>query len=281
MSAHSHNRRRRRSDHVHDEHPDERWLLTYSDMITLLMALFIVMWSISSVNVSKFHALSRSLKQAFAGQLTQGGDGVLQGGKQVLQPQGAQVQSQEVRSQNPDKVLNDKFSRQGASSGPQQDSSGLAALKAQIDRYAKQQGLEQQIGTKIDERGLVVRLLTDKVLFDPGRAIVKPAGAPLIAQVGILIKRLHVANPIRVEGNTDSTPIATYRFPSNWELSTARATAVLQVLRGNGVPQKNLSAAGYADQRPVASNATDTGRHLNRHVDIVVVRDTTTEGATP
>src|SRR5690349_16747107 len=104
------NRRRRRAHGAHEEHADERWLLTYADMITLLMALFIVMWAMSSVNISKFHALRQSLKEAFAGQLTEGGDGVLSGGKAILNPEGARVQSTEPKAA-PDKVLNDKFSR--------------------------------------------------------------------------------------------------------------------------------------------------------------------------
>jgi chemotaxis protein MotB len=94
----------------------------------------------------------------------------------------------------------------------------------------------------------------------------------VIGEVARIIKRLRIQNPVRVEGNTDSTPIATAQFPSNWELSTARATAVLQVMRANGVPQQNLSAAGYAEQRPVATNGTANGRHLNRRVEVVVVR---------
>jgi chemotaxis protein MotB len=224
------------------------------------------------VNISKYHALRDSLKQAFAGQVTEGGDGVLKGGKELMQPEGAPIQPQDPSASNEDKLRNEKFSRQGAAAGPQENLSGLTALKKQIDKYAKDKGLEKQIGTQIDERGLVIRLLTDDVLFDPGRALVKPEGRPVIGEVARIIKRLRIENPIRVEGNTDSTPIATPQFPSNWELSTARATAVLQVMRANGVPQRNLSAAGYADQRPVSTNKTFDGRHLNRRVEVVVVR---------
>jgi chemotaxis protein MotB len=276
-----HNRRRRRHDHAHDEHPDERWLLTYADMITLLMALFIVMWAMSSVNISKFQELKKSLKQAFAGQVMEGGSGVLNGGTQVLEPEGARIQENSSHA-TPQKTLNEKFSRQGGATGDQNATdSGLAALQRQVEKYAKSRGLQRQIGTKIDERGLVVRLLTDKVLFDPGHAYVKPEARPILGQIAVLIKRLRIKHPIRVEGNTDSTPIHTAQFPSNWELSTARATAVLQVLRGRGVPERNLSAAGYADQRPVATNRTVRGRYMNRHVDIVVLRDTGVEKGTP
>jgi chemotaxis protein MotB len=264
------NRRRRRSDHVHEEHADERWLLTYADMITLLMALFIVMWAISSVNISKYTQLKRSLTEAFDGKMTEGGTGVLSGGKDLLQPAGARVTS----PKSPAKEDNQKIliNPSSASSSADASTQSLRRLAAQIDAYARAHGLQGQIRTSIDERGLLVRLLTDKVLFDPGQATVKPPAVPLLGQIAQLIRRLEIGNPIRVEGNTDSTPIATSRFPSNWELSTARATAVLQVLLSHGVPPRQLSAAGYADQRPVSTNTTTNGRYLNRHVDIIVLR---------
>src|ERR687887_13879 len=93
MAGHGGNKRRRRHEHTHEEHADERWLLTYADMITLLMALFIVMWAISSVNISKYAQLKKSLHEAFDGKLTEGGEGILNGGKQVLQPEGARIQN--------------------------------------------------------------------------------------------------------------------------------------------------------------------------------------------
>src|SRR5213079_2052035 len=101
-------RRRRRGGGDHEEHADERWLLTYADMITLLMALFIVMWAISSVNTSKFAALRMSLKQAFDGKLTQGGDGVLKGGHAILQPEGARISNVDRQSEQK-QILNNKF----------------------------------------------------------------------------------------------------------------------------------------------------------------------------
>jgi chemotaxis protein MotB len=156
----------------------------------------------------------------------------------------------------------------------------LKSLAHEVDAYAKAHGLEGQIRSSIDERGLVVRLLTDKVLFEAGQATVKQEALPLLARIGALIRSLEIGNPIRVEGNTDSTPISTYQFRSNWELSTARATAVLQVLLASHVPPRQLSAAGYAEQRPVATNATADGRYRNRHVDIVVLRRDL-EGVTP
>lgn len=269
----------RRRAAAHDEaHPDERWLLTYSDMITLLMALFIVMWAISSVNVSKFAALRQSLREAFSGKLVSGGDGIMKGGSAILAPEGARISSVKQPLQDPATVADAKFQ---ASSGPskvapvgsaQAEAQNLQKLAEQIQKYAQRHGLADKIGATVDERGVVIRLLTDKVLFGAGSADLHPTAVPLIKQVGKIIKGIGVANPIRVEGNTDSTPISTSRFHSNWELSTARATSVLQVVLASGVDPNRLSAAGYADTRPVASNSSLSGRYLNRHVDIVVLR---------
>ena len=261
------------------EHADERWLLTYADMITLLMALFIVMWAISSVNTSKFNALRDSLREAFNGKLMTGAESTLPGGTSILQPDGARIASVSPPRESPQVAQSTKFSpMSGVASfkapvgSAQAEEQNLEKLAQQIRNYAQQHGLASKIGATVDERGVIIRLLTDKVLFDAGSADLKTPSVPLIRQVGTIIGKLGLPNPIRVEGNTDITPIATARFPSNWELSTARATSVLQVLLQAGIDPTRFSAAGYADTRPVASNSSQLGRYMNRHVDIVVLR---------
>lgn len=277
MSDHSSGSKNRRRRGAPEEaaHADERWLLTYADMITLLMALFIVMWAISSVNVSKFAALRQSLREAFAGKLVTGGEGVLPGGKSVLQAEGARISSVKAPVEAPDPNAKNAYQQMGGGApvgSAQAEAQNLQRLAQQIQRYAEQHGLQKKIGASVDERGVVIRLLTDKVLFEAGSADLKAPAVPLIRQVAGIIGKLKIANPIRVEGNTDSRPISTVRFRSNWELSTGRATSVLQVLLAAGISSDRFSVAGYADQRPVASNSTDYGRYLNRHVDIVVLR---------
>src|SRR5437762_131654 len=174
MSAsHRHDRRRRRSDSHGGEHEsDERWLLTYADMITLLMALFIVLWAISSVNTSKYAALRNSLQQAFDGKLTEGGQSVLTGGPQVLKSEGASISAIKNTPPTPTKVHSDSSSSAAAQSEASKETESLKELARQVDQYAREHGLQNQIQTQIDERGLVVRLLTDKVLFDSGQAVV-------------------------------------------------------------------------------------------------------------
>jgi chemotaxis protein MotB len=126
------------------------------------------------------------------------------------------------------------------------------------------------VETTIARRGLVVRVLTDKVLFDSGSAEIKPAAKPLLDALARLLKT-QVRNPIQVEGNTDNVPVSG-SFPSNWELSTARATAVVRSLIRVGVWPGRLGATGYADRHPIATNATEAGRRRNRRVEIVLLR---------
>jgi chemotaxis protein MotB len=161
------------------------------------------------------------------------------------------------------------------------EQSNLEEIKAQVDSYAKMHGFSGLIQTSIDQRGLVIRILTDKVLFDSGRAELKPTGAPILTEVSHLLVTTRFSNSIAVEGNTDNVPISGGEFPSNWELSTARANAVLEFFIHHGVAQSRLTVVGFADQRPIAPNDTADGRALNRRVDVVVLRNATqSQGAT-
>jgi chemotaxis protein MotB len=145
------------------------------------------------------------------------------------------------------------------------------ALQKKLNAYAKAHGFSDKVQTVIERRGLVVRVLTDKLLFNSGQATLQPAGDPLLEEVATLLN-VDKAHPITVEGNTDTQPIATSQFPSNWELSTARATTVVRFLIAHGVSAGRLAAAGYAALHPVDSNATAAGRARNRRVDIVLMR---------
>jgi len=121
----------------------------------------------------------------------------------------------------------------------------------------------------------VIRLLTNNLVFDSGEATLKSTATPLLSRVSHLIVSMQMQNPISVEGNTDNVPISGGEFPSNWELSTARADAVLEFLIHHGVSQQHLAAVGFSDQNPVAPNTSAAGRALNRRVDIVVIRSNT------
>jgi chemotaxis protein MotB len=266
VSAPGGNRRRRRGDQAHEEHADERWLLTYADMITLLMALFIVMWSMSAVNISKFEELKASLRDAFNGNIHDAGAGVTPGGESVLEPTSkasvnpAIVPAQPVAQAPKVPTVEDTLAKRELES--------LRRVQAELRAWAKQHGVSERIRATIDERGLVVRLLTDEVLFDPGHAVVKSGSDPLLAKIGALLGSGRIGNPIRVEGHTDDTPIATAQFPSNWELSAARAIAVVQYLMGRGVPPQRLVAAGFGEFQPIDPGTTDEAYSRNRRIEL-------------
>jgi chemotaxis protein MotB len=258
---------------------EERWLLTYADMLTLMFALFMVLFSISSVNISKYKTLQESLKAAFSGSVLSGGKSIIQSGSISSTSQHAPAHS-EVPSivaltpniPSPRDTSAKQISKAMLSaSGAMQEQSTFKSLQAKLNSYANSHGFSKDVQAVIERRGLVVRVLTDKLLFDSGSSALQPNGSPLLDEVGKLLN-LAPQHPITVEGNTDNQPIATAEFPSNWELSTDRASTVVRYLIAQGVAEQRLSAAGYADLHPVASNATAAGRAKNRRVDIVLQR---------
>ena len=262
--------RRRRGDGHGDGHADdERWLLTYADMITLLMALFMVLFSISSVNVSKFETLKETLQNAFSPKVLSGGGSILPdgGASRSSQPPSQQPTPAAVPQRLEDRAANDRHHEQ----------EDFRRLKRQLDAYARSHGFSASIETLIDSRGLVIRLLTDDVLFDSGSAILKAEAGPLLAKIAALVN-VDASHPISVGGHTDDVPIATGRFPSNWELSAARAAGVARFLTAHGVAATRLEATGVADQRPIATNTTEEGRSRNRRVEIALLRGSVPEG---
>ncbi len=243
---------------------DERWLLTYADMITLLMALFMVLFSISSVNTSKFESLQRALDDAFSGRVLPGGKGLTEAG-------GAEKTPDRAAAAPPIPALKvvGQMSPSEARSVQKEDED-FEALKRKIDAYAKQHGIGNQIDTSLRARGLVIRVLTDKLLFDSAQATVKPPGGELLGSIARLLQT--DSHTISVEGHTDDLPISNARYPSNWELSTARASSVVRTLAHAGVLQRRFEAAGYAALHPIDSNTTAPGRTRNRRVEIVLLR---------
>jgi chemotaxis protein MotB len=262
--------RRRRGDGSGDGHADdERWLLTYADMITLLMALFMVLFSISSVNVSKFETLKETLQNAFSPKVLSGGGSIL--------PDGGASKSPHPPSQQPTPAAVPQQLEDRAANGRRDEQEDFRRLKRELDAYARSHGFSTSIETLIDSRGLVIRLLTDDVLFDSGSATLKPEAAPLLAKISALVN-VDASHPISVGGHTDDVPIATGQFPSNWELSAARAAGVARFLTGHGVAATRLEATGVADQRPIATNTTEEGRSRNRRVEIALLRGSVPEG---
>jgi chemotaxis protein MotB len=238
-------------------------------MITLLMALFIVMFAISSVNTSKFEALSKSLKQV--------SHGTLDGGEAVLQTGGSPKGHATPKVTPPVPAIapliqkefdKEQKKREGAEGDENEE---FKRVKRELDSYASTHGLQSKLETEITRRGLVIRLLTDNVLFSSGEAKMHARAMPLLAKIAGLLQ-VDTQHPINVEGHTDNVPISSSIFPTNWELSTARASSVTRFLIDKKAPAQRMGAVGYAELHPIASNESASGRSRNRRVEIVLLR---------
>jgi chemotaxis protein MotB len=275
--------RGRRHGGAQHEDGGERWLLTYADMITLLMALFMVLFSISSVNVSKYQVLQHSLKAAFSGNILPGGKSIAQQGATnndshapattqaaALVPLTALGSGMETPSSRVSRTVQ-SAATSASQTAAAHESEVFTHIKHELDAYASAHGFKKSVQTTIEKRGLVIRVLTDDLLFGSGKASLNGRADSLLGEIGALLN-VDESHPIDVEGNTDDVPIHSALFPSNWELSTARASTVVRFLISSHVSPRRLTATGNADQRPVASDASSSGRARNRRVEIVLRR---------
>lgn len=253
-----------------EEHVNhERWMISYADMLTLLLALFIVMFAISKVDAAKFETFAEGAAEAFgqANVALQGKVGINDGSNGILKDQ-----EPNKDSQNPAdvgilarKALAEQEAQKRAMSA---ELDKLAKVRDQIARHLERKGLKESVQMNLDERGLVVNIVTDKVLFDSGEAALRKDGIVVLAIIAPAIKEL--PNRVTVEGHTDNVPI-TGKYASNWELSTARATTVLRELHRDGLVPTRSNATGYADTKPLMANTSDARRQRNRRVAIVVL----------
>lgn len=233
----------RRSKGHAEEHPDERWVISYADLVTLLLGFFIILYATADANEVKMEALARGLAEAFNVGVKDGAsDGsIFDGGTGI------------VPERNDASVLD----------------MDLARVRQVIEERSAMAGLDGQILVSRDEDRIVIRL-ADNLVFPSASADIRPEARPLLSIVAAAVNQTE--NEIRVEGHTDNIPLATEKYPSNWELSSARATAVLRVLTEElSVDPARAFAAGYGEYRPIASNLTPEGRALNRRADIVLL----------
>jgi chemotaxis protein MotB len=215
------------------------------------------------VNTSKYTQLQKSLQDAFSGK-------ILSGGKSI-ENSGSNGKSPSDQASPAIVPIKPQIGEKSTESQKAKDDKEFNRIKAEIDSYARAHGLSEQLQTVVAKRGLVVRLLTDRVVFDPGQATLKSEAVPVLTGVAHALN-IDKTHPIMVEGHTDNVPISGSQFPSNWELSTARASVVVRFLIHTGTNRFRLGAAGYANLYPVASNSTEIGRSKNRRVEIVLLR---------
>jgi chemotaxis protein MotB len=255
-------RRRRSSDHA-AEHADERWLLTYADLITLLMALFMVLFSMSVVNKSKLAALQSSLHTAFSPHVLPGGEAIKQ--------TGGDSQTKMLKPESNPKLQQQQQLQASKAAAAHEEDRELHKLQAEVDSASHKLGLSARVKTHVTKEGLVIDILTDNLLFDSGAAQIKPAGMDLLSHLAPLLRH-QKSHDVHVEGHTDDVPIRGSGYPSNWELSTARASAVVRALIAMRMSPGRLTATGRAYLDPTATNSTAQGRARNRRVEIVLPR---------
>ncbi|MEK6748906.1 MAG: flagellar motor protein MotD [Pseudomonadota bacterium] len=242
----------------HEEHENlERWLVSYADFITLLFAFFVVLYAMSSVNEGKYKDLSDSMIAAFQTEprslkVVQVGD--------IKRPK-----ESNMLDQNPSAGVAD------ARLDVQADANSRLNLKQMANEIeAAMAGLIDKDLVKVrNENNWLEVEMNTSILFDSGSAILAPRAQPVLREMAAILRRF--PNPINVEGFTDSQPIHTDLFRSNWDLSAARSASVVHIFMENGVEPRRMAAIGYGEFRPTGDNATETGRVKNRRVVLAIL----------
>lgn len=229
-----------------------RWLITYADLITLLMVFFVVMFAMAEVDKQKYARLALSLRTAF------GGSGLVNLPAEA--PEGIEAESRGWQRTIPD--------LDPGTGGAGDGDAGLVEVGRRILAELQPYG---RFHVFLTERGLVISL-TGSAFFDTGKATLRPESRRVLDVIARHIRDL--PNDISVEGSADDRPIRTAEFPSNWELSARRATEVVRYfIEHHGIDPRRFIAVGYAEVRPLFDNATEEGRARNRRVDVVILRD--------
>lgn len=248
----------------HDGAGAMRWLLTYADLITLLLAFFVVMYAMSEVNVAKYQALAASLRVAFA-----------TAGETVIDTDGISPDARKLL----DGLMQDTDQPYPPGSSEEER---LAELVEEVNAALREAGLGGLASAELTERGVAITF-QEQVFFDLGKADLRVEGRDLLRRLAPILAE--VPGTILVEGHTDDLPIRGGPFASNWELSTARATRVVRFLAEQaGLDPRRLAAAGYGEWRPRYPNDSEAHRARNRRVEIVLLRqglDPTARGTLP
>lgn len=249
---------RKHLEEEHEEHIDESWLIPYADILTLLLALFIVLFASSSINISKYHTIMESFKSEFTGTK-------IDSSKEGLTPTPS---SSEQQKHPPVKTVSP--SAQTATPAVQQKDPELDELKQKLAKYIADNHLQAIVTLEDTKRGVEISL-KDFILYDSGKADLKVSSFKTLDALVGLIKT--VQNPINIEGHTDNVPIGNAAFASNWELSAARAASVLHYFESKNIAESRLQFTGYGEFRPLFANDTAYHRQANRRVNIVILRN--------
>jgi chemotaxis protein MotB len=245
----AHYRRRRRRRAADDPENHERWLVSYADFITLLFAFFVVMYAISSVNEGKYREMSGALGSAFgvsSGDWVLAQAGVGQGKRSPIQFTPEQLKTETARRARQER---------------------MREVSKELRRTLSPLMTDGKVSMVEGVDGLTLAM-DASTLFLPGEARLSPEAVHTLSDIGRVLAPSDFA--IRVEGHTDNVPVSNAQFPSNWELSSARASSVVRLFILTNVDPRRLTAIGFADQRPLEDNATAEGRQKNRRVVITI-----------
>lgn len=253
-------RRRRHSSEEHEEHVDETWLVPYSDILTLLLALFIVLFASSQVDQKKFEQMAQAFNSAF-----QGNPSIFESVRTVPQPTESQPQTLDKVPSVLSTIGNER------ASNFQQETAQLLEAKRKIDKYIEDNNLTGGFGTMLTDDGLLVRI-KDSALFESGRADMVPAAREYATAIAKMLAAL--PQKVVISGHTDNVPINTAEFPTNWDLSSKRALNFMKYLLAQEpkLQPARFSAIGHGEYRPAAANTTPEGRAQNRRVEVLIVR---------
>jgi chemotaxis protein MotB len=276
--------RRRHKKHEEEEHENhERWLVSYADMVTLLMCLFIVLFAMSQIDKAKFAQLASGLSESFGAPISALPGTTPEGSVLDGLPGAVDIASALPPEETVDQAEVDKAAAKAALERSQRVAAEAAkayedmtVAEKKIDAALTAAGFADAARYEIDERGLVVHIVADQVLFDAEQAVLRPEGRAILDAVAPTLTGL--PNVLRVEGHANHLPVTPGGpWPSNWELSSYRASTVLRYLAGDGVPEPRMSATGYSSTRPLVPITDPTAISVNRRVDIVVLSTASAE----
>lgn len=236
-----------------EEHENlERWLVSYADFMTLLFATFVVLYALAQTDVNSFKSIEEALKKAFSQNIFENQDSIMDGSDSLLDGENGAINPLMLE------YMSQKY---------EQDS--YDEIKSAVDKL-QQEGLS----ANIDERGLVIKLNDHAIQYVSGTANLTPKSLEVLNKVANIIKEKFSIHYIEVEGHTDSDAISTDKYPSNWELSSARASSVIRYLiRNHAFSPKIFIAQGLADTVPIVPNTTPQNKAKNRRVEIVILKN--------
>ncbi|NRF90661.1 flagellar motor protein MotB [Paenibacillus frigoriresistens] len=250
----------------HEEHIDETWLIPYADLLTLLLALFIILFASSQLDSKKYDSIMRSLNNAFTG-----GEAPFAMSNLIPINDAANATKNNNKSQNPPTKEESKTDSQLAAK-LQKEEKDLKELKQSMDAYIKENNMSEQLTTKLDNEKLTITI-SDRALFDSGSATIKQESQKLAVSMSNLLGR-YPGYEVQVAGHTDNIPIRRADFETNWDLSAKRAVNFMKILLNNSeIEPASYSSVGFGEYRPIAENDTTEGRAKNRRVEVSILRN--------